>query len=219
MPYGVLLTSKYIRTNFRRMWYGSTETLTLPILTWKIFISVLAAGLLIGSQVTYVRHIWQRKIQPVFLSWLGWGMLMLATAFVQGLDEGFATEQLTLFMSGGTCIFIGLFARWHQQFSRQRFDVHYLFFGGVCFVLYLLFDEVWIATIFALVADLFMGIPTLMSAWKTPENEKSSSWYFAGISWMLSVIVCLDGPLIFMSFPLYLFVWCSVILIFTYRRV
>lgn len=201
---------------YLKMFSGHNQRLSLPIVNWEIILSVVASVLLVASQMTYIRHIWTRRIQPTFLSWLGWGMLMLATAFVQGLEEGFAIEQLTLFMSGTTCLIIGSTAWLRKQYLRVRFDLQYLVLGVLCFFLYLIFDNAWVSTVFALIADLLMGIPTIKSALNNPKKERSYSWILAWFSWMISVVLCIGGPIIFLSFPLYLFAWCSLMLILVY---
>lgn len=168
----------------------------------------LLAGIVIGSaQVIYLFNTLKRKIRPSVLSWLGWAFLMGTSLVSQIVDKGWQWSMTGILCSTLGCLAISGTAFFSKNFSFRRSDLNFLLFGLVCVGIYLLSDNPWITTIFAILADAVLGIPTIRKAYKDPASERSPAWILGTVSSALALIICIHHDWIYVLFPAYLFLF------------
>jgi hypothetical protein len=166
----------------------------------------LLAGIVIGSaQLTYLHNTVAKKIRPSVLSWLGWAFLMGTSLLSQVVTKGWQWSMTGILCSTIGCFTIALVAFFSRNFSFRRSDLIFLLVGLVCVGIYLLSSDPWITTLFAIIADAALGIPTIHKAIREPATERSPAWLLGVISSTLALIICLHHDLIYVLFPAYLF--------------
>ena len=178
----------------------------------------LAFVLLSVSQFIYLKDIVKGKLQPHLLSWIGWSLLMASSTVSQWIEIGWEFSLLGMVSSSLGCALIAITALLTKNYLLILKDMKFVLAGLTCLGLYFFFQDPWITTLFAILADFVLGWPTLVKAYRNPDSERSNAWNWSWFSWVISFSLSFtDGP-IYRLFPLYLLLWCTVILYLTHFK-
>ncbi|MBS1663850.1 MAG: hypothetical protein JST68_22585 [Bacteroidetes bacterium] len=165
----------------------------------------IIAGIMIGSaQIFYLGNTLRRKITPSILSWLGWAFLMGTSVVSQVVSKGWQWSLTSILCSTAGCVIIVLGAVFVRNFSLLARDWIFLILGLGCLGLYYLSKDAWVTTIFAILADGVLGIPTIVKAWKEPASERSVAWILGAGSSVLALSICFGHDMLYALFPIYL---------------
>lgn len=176
----------------------------------------ILSGLTIGAaQITYLSNTISKKITPSVLSWFGWACLMGTSLFSQIVSEGWQWSMTGVACSTAGCLAISATALLSRNFSFKRNDLWFVAAGLVCVFVYFGSDSAWITTVFAVIADLLLGIPTFIKAYKSPASERSAAWMLGVVSSTFALLACVHHDLIFVLFPAYLFLFNGAMVFIT----
>jgi len=165
----------------------------------------LLAGIVIGSaQVIYLVNTIRRRVRPSVLSWLGWAFLMGTSLVSQVVGKGWQWSMTGILFSTVGSVAIALTALVSRNFSLAARDWMFLFLGLACMGLYYWSSDAWVTTIFAILADGLLAIPTIAKAWREPALERSPAWTLGVVSSVLALSICFGHDLLYVLFPLYL---------------
>lgn len=171
------------------------------------------------SFVPYIRGIVKGAVKPRPLSWLGWSMLLGIGIFSQILEKGFNSSMLIVISAGIGCFAIFLISLFKKALINKENDYLCFILGVICMIIYLVSRDAWITTVFALYADLFVGIPTIMNVYKNPRSEDLLAWGLGTAGIFLSfVIVLSENGLLIKLYPSYMLFFNLLIFILCFRR-
>lgn len=171
------------------------------------WIGLLSAVVINSSQLIYLTGTIRRKIRPSVLSWLGWAFLMGTSVVSQVSGKGWEWSQTSVLSSAFGCLAIAGVAFFSGNFSLLRKDWSFLVLGLCSICIYLLSNNPWATTIFAIMADALLAMPTLTKAWRDPASERSVAWLLGVISAALALLICIGHHWIYVLFPAYLLVF------------
>jgi hypothetical protein len=179
----------------------------------EVMLATLAGISLVISQLLYIINTFNRKVRPSILSWIGWAILT-GTSFVsQYMITGWEWNFTGLLLSTMGCIVVSGVAITTKNFSIQKKDWLFVFLGFLCMAIYIISKNVWATTVFAILADFLLGLPTIIKANNDPSSEKSPAWILGLASWSFSLIICQKHDVLFSLFPVYLFLF-NVIMVY-----
>jgi hypothetical protein len=179
----------------------------------------LLAGIVISTaQVIYVFNCLRRKITPSVLSWFGWACLMGTSLVSQIVSKGWQWSMTGIASSAVGCLVIAGVAWLSGNFSFRRGDLGFLVAGLGCVGIYVISDNPWMTTVFAIIADGLLGIPTIVKAYREPAMERSAAWLLGVLSSMLALVICIHHELIYMLFPAYLLLFNGMMAVLTWGR-
>lgn len=165
----------------------------------------------LGS-LTYLVAVLKGQAKPNRVSWFLW-MLIPMIAVAAELEQGVGLRAITTLSSGFSplVIFVASFLNKKAYWKIGRLDV---FCGGLALGGVLLWqgtDDPNLAILFAILADLLAGIPTLIKAYRFPETE--SSWTFLGglTNATIGILTLTLWDFAHLAFPLYLWVICLIL--------
>jgi hypothetical protein len=181
-------------------------------------IGILASILILIGQYTYFIDVWKEKIEPSILTWYGWALLMGSLVVAQVISIGWDWSLTSLTSCTFGCVAIGTASLIKKNYLLLNRDWWFLGMGIFCFVLYFLTKDPWLTTIYAVLADLIIGIPTIIKAYKEPENEKSKAWVISLATWSLTVSISFNHDVIYAIFPLYVWVYSIYIVYLVYIK-
>jgi hypothetical protein len=181
-------------------------------------LGLLAGSLIATAQLIYLMNTLKRKIIPSVLSWLGWALLMGTSLVSQILGIGWQWSLTSLLLStiGATSIAITAFCI--RNFSLVKADWKFLVLGLGCIGIYFGSKNPWTTTIFAVVADLILGIPTITKAYKDPVSERSTAWILGVAAQTIALVLCVGHNFLYVLFPLYLFLFNGSMVLLTRHR-
>lgn len=185
--------------------------------TTEKVISLLAGAFIVAAQITLVADVLRKKLKPSLLSWVGWALLMGTGLIAQVVEMGWEWSQTGLFFSAFGCLCIVFSALIRKHYLLVRSDFSYLFLGLICLGIYFISKDAWITTVFAILADFIVGIPTLKHAYNNPVSQKSNAWLLGFIAFTFSLIICIGHSLLYALFPIYLFLYNGAMLVLTHR--
>jgi hypothetical protein len=179
----------------------------------------LLAGIVISTaQVIYVLNCLRRKITPSVLSWFGWACLMGTSLVAQIMSKGWQWSMTGIASSAVGCLVIAGVAWLSGNFSFRRIDLGFLVAGLACVGIYVVSDNPWLTTVFAIIADGLLGIPTIVKAYREPALERSAAWLLGVLSSTLALVICIHHDLIYMLFPAYLWLFNGMMAVLTWGR-
>lgn len=188
----------------------------------ELSLSVIAGLLLVAASVAYIVAIVnknpKKRTEPRPLSWIGWTLMMGISLVSQIIKEGFEWNQITILTSIIFCIVIAITAFIVKSYTIKPMDWWCLILGMICIGIYLSTKNALITTVFGIIADFIVAIPTLHNAYIKPESEKSSAWLYGVLSWAITLITCIGYQWLYALFPLYLFIMNSVFMYLTNRK-
>lgn len=183
-----------------------------------MIISFVAGGFIAAAQIMLVVDVFRKRFTPSLLSWLGWGILMGTGLISQVLEQGWEWSQTGLLFSTIGCMVIFSTAWANKNYLMVRADWKYLWLGLICLVIYFISQDAWITTIFAILADFIVGIPTLLHAYRNPISQKSKAWMLGFISWTFSLLLCIGHSWLYALFPIYLFLYNGAMVVLTAKK-
>ena len=170
-------------------------------------LGVLSALVISSAQVIYMINTIRRRIRPSVLSWVGWAFLMGTSVVSQVVGKGWQWSMTSVMSSAVGCLTIGLVAWFSGSYSLLRRDWKFLGLGVICVCIYLLSNNPWTTTVFAICADGLLAIPTFLKAFKEPALERSPAWVLGVVSATLALMTCVGHSWIYVLFPAYLFLF------------
>ena len=177
------------------------------------------AGMAIGSaQLIYLVNGLQKKVTPSVLSWFGWAFLMGTSLVSQVVTKGWQWSMTGILCSTAGCVAIAAVAFFSGNYSFKRRDWWFLLAGLGCVGVYLGSANPWVTTIFAIIADALLGIPTIVKAYRDPASERSAAWVLGVVSSTLALVICVHHDMIYVLFPAYLWVFNAGMVGLTRRR-
>lgn len=170
-------------------------------------------GFVINSlgSLTYLVAVLKGRAKPNRVSWFLW-MLIPMIAVLAELKQGLGIHALTTFSSGFSplVILIASFLNKKAYWEVSHLDIACGFFalGGV--LLWQLMKDPNLAILFAILADVLAGIPTLVKAYRFPETE--SPWTFLGglTNATIGIFTLTVFDFAHLAFPLYLALICAL---------
>lgn len=186
--------------------------------TIEAIIGMVIIFLMVITQVMYITDVIKKKIVPSLLSWFGWALLMGISLLAQILESGLAYSQFGMITATLGCIVVGIVALVLKNYSLKKIDWYILAAGLFCLVLYLISNNAWLTTIYSILADFIIAIPTLIKVLNNPQSEKSNAWYISFVTWALTLVICFNHNLLYALFPIYLFLFCVAIIVLMNRK-
>jgi hypothetical protein len=171
------------------------------------FIGVLAGMAIGGAQLIYLVNGLQKKVTPSVLSWFGWAFLMGTSLVSQVVAKGWQWSMTGILCSTAGCVAIAAVAFFSGNYSFKRRDWWFLLAGLGCVGVYLGSANPWVTTIFAIIADALLGVPTIVKAYRDPASERSAAWALGTVSSTLALVICVGHDVIYVLFPAYLWVF------------
>ena len=162
----------------------------------------------------YIRDIFIGKVKPNKITWLFWGIAPLIGSYI-GYKSGISLPLLaTTFMSGFGCILVFLIAIFHKNayWKITKFDIACGVISAITMVVWITTENAVLSLVFAILADLAAGIPTIMKSWKYSETETIAPYALGILNVFITFIVIKDLSFINFAFPAYLVITNSIVI-------
>jgi hypothetical protein len=155
--------------------------------------------------VSYIVHTLQGKTKPNRVTWFMWA-LAPAVALSAQLSEGVGLQALLTFAVGfgPFLIFLASFVNRKSYWKLTPFDIGcgILSFAGLVFWIATRHAE--IAIIFAILADAFAALPTIVKSWRDPETESYLAFLLSGVNALITVLTIKHLTISEASFAIYI---------------
>lgn len=149
----------------------------------------------------------QGKTKPNRVTWFLW-MLIPFIAFFAQIKQGVGLSSLFTFSNGfgPLLVLIGSFLNKKSEWEISRFDI-------ICGALALVGVFLWyitkvgnLAILFAILADGFAAIPTLVKAYKAPETENAQTYLLGTFGAALTLFTIKQPLFAYYGYALFVFI-------------
>lgn len=168
------------------------------------FVFLGAALGMIGSSV-YAWRTLQGRASPNRVTFFLWSAAPLI-GFLAQLDEGVGLPSvLTLAIGvGPALVFLASFFGRAAPWRLTAFDLGCGAVSVVALIIWLSMDNPTVAVIFAVLADLLGGIPTIRKAWRAPQTEDWRFFALSGTNGAITLLTITSWDVATWSFPVYI---------------
>lgn len=169
----------------------------------KTFLQYFGPLLASVGIVPYIYDVIKGRTKPNIVSWLTWTLLTgIGTAAI--IAEGNFTSSL-LPLTGTICTALIVALGFKYGFSKySKFDMACQASAVFGIVLWLLLDSPMAALITVLIVDAIAAVPTLLHAWKAPQEETWETFSLSTIGSLLTLFAVGALAAIDILYPLYL---------------
>ena len=183
------------------------------------YLLVLGVLVNLASSSTYIASTWKGKTKPNRVTFLLWSIVPII-ATVAALSEGVGWAVVPVVMVGllPFTIFLVSFANKNAYWKLTGFDYACGSFSLLALLLWAITNDPILAIVFAIVADLVAGIPTVIKAYRFPETEHFGAYAGAMFNNALVFFVVPEYTVAAVAFPAYIVSICLVILFGIYRK-
>ncbi|MDD2680848.1 MAG: hypothetical protein PHE20_01955 [Patescibacteria group bacterium] len=180
----------------------------------KAIFGILSSIVLIVGGVPYLRDIYNKKVRPHVLSWIGWSFITAIGAFAM-LASGSEWVVAILFANTILCLVIAVYSVMQKVgiWSASIYDFIFFGMGILGLILWQVIGSPIIALIFAILADLSFGLPTIIKTFKSPDSETYFAWLASAISGLLSLFAIRQYTFSEIAYPFYLFIFDFILLL------
>ena len=159
---------------------------------------------LIGS-LSYIKDIFRGKAKPNRVSWIFWTIAPFVGVYI-GYKSGVSIALLaSTFTAGFTplLVLIATFFNKSSYWEITKFDI-------ICGMLSFFAIIIWVTTrngvisiSFAILADLFASIPTIIKSWKHSETETAFMYSLGILNQVIMFMIMTNFTFLNMAFPTY----------------
>lgn len=167
-----------------------------------VFLAILLR-LLSGADYLYAT--WRGRVRPNAVTWFFWGIAPLI-AFMAQLEEGVGMEawmSLGLAVGPLTICAVSIIRR-DARWRITWFDILCGGLAAVGLIFWRLTNDPIIAIWFAIAADIFGGVPTVIKMYKHPHTEKPFPYFLSMVSMIVTLLTITNWTVASAAFPIYI---------------
>ena len=160
------------------------------------------------------------KAKPNRVTWLLWGLFPMVI-FIAQRAQGVEGLSWASFVAGFTPILILLasFLNKKAYWKTQHRDYYLMAAAVAGIVLWALTDDPNLAILFALVADLLAGLPTVIKSYRHPETESWIAYAISTLGFGMGVLAIQTFTFENYAFIGYLFLLNGLLALLASRRI
>ncbi len=154
----------------------------------------------------YIKDTFQGKTRPNIVSWIFWTIAPFVGVYI-AYQSGIAIPLLvSTFLAGfgPLLVVIASFFSKHSFWKITIFDIGCGVLSAVTIVIWVTTKDGVISLLFAILADLFAGLPTFIKAWRHSETENTGPYLFGSFNSVITFLIIQDFSFLNVAFPLYL---------------
>ncbi|MBP9771495.1 MAG: hypothetical protein KBD16_01020 [Candidatus Pacebacteria bacterium] len=176
-------------------------------------IGKIAAAVVVVSIIPYAIQVWRRKIVPSLTSWSLWTLIGLALLLTY--KSAGATDSVLLYVFGFiNPLVISILALWRGTREPLKLwpDVWCIAISIASLLLWLVVrgeDAQFLkltALGLAILADAFAAIPTVLGAWRRPEEDRPFAWVTFALANGLNLLAVSEPSFSGYVLPAYMFI-------------
>lgn len=180
------------------------------------FISTLIASL--GS-IYYLYLTIKGKVQPNKITFFFWGLFPMIAFFAQSEQDVSSVIWITFAM--GFLPFLILLAAYFNPgayWAIKPRDYYLAAIAVVSMLLWYVTENANLAIIFALIADVFASLPTILKAYNAPHSEDWKPYAINSVGFLVGVLAIQNWVFAEYSFVLYFFLLTTFLAALIYYR-
>lgn len=168
----------------------------------------------------YIKDTFLGKTRPNRVSWIFWTIAPLVGVLISYKSGVSVAILASTFMAGFGPLLVVLasFFNKNSYWKITKFDIGCGILSAIAIVVWVTTKNGTVSLIFAILADLFAGLPTVIKSWKHSETETIGPYLSGNLNSIITFLVIKDFSFLNLSFPIYLLVLNTIITLGIKRR-
>jgi len=173
---------------------------------------ILGALLSFYGGLNYLIATLKGEAKPNRVSWVLWTLAPLI-AFSAELQKGVGLASLMTFMVGFNplMVVIASFVNKKAYWRLSKMDYVYGSISVFALIIWKLTGEGNLAILFAILADGFASIPTIIKSYRNPETENSPIFFFGMVNAGITLLTIKTWNFAHIGFPIYILLLCAFV--------
>ena len=182
------------------------------------YFAVIGALIASAGGFYYLYETIRGKTQPNRITWLLWGLLPMIT-FVAQRVQGVEGLSWVSFAAGFTPLLVVAASFLNKKAYWKTQPLHYALMGAALLgiILWAITKEPNLAILFALLADIFASIPTIIKSLKHPETESWVAYAISSVGFGVAILAVPVFNFQNSAFVIYLFSVQIILTVLTVR--
>jgi len=154
----------------------------------------------------YIKDTIYGKTKPNRVSWIFWTIAPFVGSYI-GYKSGVSAPLLISTFMAGFCPLLIVIASFFNKNSYWKINKFDILCGALSFTAII----IWITTkngtlslVFAILADLFAGVPTIVKSWKYSDTEIITPYSFGILNQIITFLIITNFSFQNYAFPFYL---------------
>jgi hypothetical protein len=161
----------------------------------------------------YIKDTFLGKTRPNRVSWIFWTTAPLVGVFISYKSGVSIPILASTFMAGFGPLLVVLasFFNKNSYWKITKFDIGCGVLSAVAIIIWITTKDGVISLIFAILADLFAGLPTVIKSWKHSDTETIGPYLSGNLNSIITFFIIKDFSFLNLGFPIYLLVLNTII--------
>jgi len=158
--------------------------------------------------IYYLKDIIYGQTRPNIISWIFWSMAPLVGVYI-AYKSGISIPLLaSTFMAGFGPLLVVIFLIFNKNFYSKisKFDIFCGILSFVAIIIWITTKNGILSLSFAVLADLFASIPTVIKSWKENSGEHIAPYSFGILNQIITFLIITNFAFLNLAFPLYLII-------------
>lgn len=168
----------------------------------------------------YIRDIISGKAKPNRVTWIFWGIAPIVGTYI-AYKSGVSLPLLaSTFMAGFVSIpiLIASFFNKESYWKTTLFDVGCGVLSAIAIIIWVTTKNGIVSLTFAILADLFAGLPTIIKSWQHSDTENIAPYSFGTLNSIITFLIIKNPSFLNIAFPLYLVITNTTIMLGIKRK-
>ncbi|MFN4181415.1 MAG: hypothetical protein ACK4FA_01825 [Candidatus Paceibacteria bacterium] len=182
------------------------------------YLNLLAPIFTLLASFFYIKSVFKKETIPNKVGWFIWMLAPLVSSFII-LKNGGGLSAIPVFMSWIIPLVV-LVASYNikSEIKVTKLDLFCLVSALVAIYFWLIAKDIYMATVFAIIADGLGFIPTIVKSWKYKNTEKPWPYMSGILSASISLLTLKEYAFHLWGFPFYLIIGNAILISVIYIR-
>jgi len=167
----------------------------------------------------YIKDIIYGKTRPNIISWIFWSIAPLVGIYISYKSGVSIPLLISTFMAGFPPLLVVIFSIFNKNFYSKisKFDIFCGIFSVIAIIFWVTTKNGILSLAFAILADLFASIPTIIKSWKYSETETATPYALGILNQIITFLIIINFSFVNCAFPIY-FVMVNGIIILGIKK-
>lgn len=168
---------------------------------------------------SYIKDTLYGKTRPNLVSWIFWTIAPFVGVYI-AYQSGVSIPLLVSTFTAGFCpllVVIFSFFNKNSYWKITKFDIFCGVLSFIAIIIWVITKNGVLSLLFAILADLFASIPTIIKSWQYSETESASPFSFGILNQIITFLIMTNFSFMNYAFPVY-FVLVNITIILGIKK-
>lgn len=163
----------------------------------------------------YIKDTFLGKTQPNRVTWIFWTIAPFVGVYVSYQAGVSMPLLISTFMAGfgPLLVVIASFFNKHSYWKITKFDIACGTLSAVAIIVWVTTKNGVLSLTFAILADFFAGLPTIIKSWKHSDTESIGPYLAGNFNSVITFLIITDFSFLNLAFPIYFLIANTVIVL------